>query len=107
MALTKDFNETLRVRLQESAGFRRAYLREAIGCMFSGDLETGRSLLRKYINGTVGFIALGNALGRDSKTLMRMLGPSGNPSVRNFFEIVAYLQHCEGTILEVVEKVAA
>jgi hypothetical protein len=32
---------------------------------------------------------------------MRMFGPSGNPQARNLFEIVAYLQDCEGVRLEV------
>ena len=42
MPLTKSFNETVKARIQESAGFRRALLREAVGCMISGDLETGK-----------------------------------------------------------------
>jgi hypothetical protein len=35
---------------------------------------------------------------------MRMLSPSGNPQARNLFEIVAYLQKIEGTVLEVRAK---
>ena len=35
------------------------------------------------------------------KSLMRMLGPKGNPQARNFFEIVAYLQKKEGLRLKV------
>ena len=62
MALTTSFNDTLRKMLQESAGFRRALLKEAVGCMIAGDLETGKSVLRKYINGTIGFIKLGEKL---------------------------------------------
>jgi len=58
MALTKDFNETIREHLQKSADFRRALLKEAVGCMISGDVETGKSVLRKYINGTIGFVKL-------------------------------------------------
>lgn len=107
MPLTKDFNETIKARLQESAGFRRALLRQAVGCMIEGDIETGKTVLRDYINGTIGFIKLGEALGRGSKTLMQMLSPRGNPQLRNFFEIVAYLQKAEGTVLEVVEREAA
>jgi DNA-binding phage protein len=107
MPLTKSFNETIKVRLQESQGFRRALLREAIGSMVAGDVETGKSVLRKYINGTIGFLNLGEALGHSSKTLMRMLGPTGNPQLRNFFEIVTYLQKIEGSQLEVVDRTAA
>jgi hypothetical protein len=107
MALTKDFNETIKNRIQQSEGFRRALLREAVGCMVAGDVETGKSVLRKYINGTVGFVKLGADLGRSPKVLMRMFSTTGNPQARNLFEIVAYLQKLEGTVLEVVDRAAA
>jgi hypothetical protein len=107
MTLTKSFNETIKSRIQQSEGFRRALLREAVGCMISGDVETGKSVLRKYINGTVGFVRLGADLGRSPKVLMRMFSSTGNPQAKNLFEIVAYMQKIEGTVLEVVERVAA
>jgi hypothetical protein len=107
MPLTKSFNETVKVRIQASAGFRRALLREAVGCMISGDLETGKSILRKYINGTIGFIQIGANLERSPKVLMRMLGPKGNPQAKSLFEIVAHLQKIEGTVLEVIDRAAA
>jgi len=106
MPLTKDFNETIREQLQKSASFRRALLKEAVGCMIEGDVDTGKSVLRKYINGTVGFIKLGEGLGRSPKVLMRMFSAKGNPQAKNLFEIVAYLQKIEGTRLEVVERAA-
>jgi hypothetical protein len=107
MPLTKSFNETVKAQLEKSGEFRRALLREAVGCMLAGDLDTGKSLLRKYINGTVGFVRLGAELGRSPKVLMRMVSPTGNPQARNLFEIVAHLQKCEGTVLEVVARTAA
>jgi len=107
MPLTKSFNETIKAKLQQSERFRRALLREAVGCMVSGDVETGKSVLRKYINGTIGFVQLGADLGRSPKVLMRMFGPTGNPQAKNLFEIVAYLQKLEGTVLEVIDKKAA
>ena len=107
MALTKSFNETIKARLQQSEGYRRALLREAVSCMISGDLETGKSVLRKYINGTIGFVQLGADLRRSPKVLMRMLGPRGNPQARSLFEIVAHLQKIEGTVLEVIDGAAA
>ena len=106
MPPTKPFDETVKEQLQKSAGFRRALLTEAVGCMISGDMETGKSVLRKYINGTVGFIQLGRDLDRSPKTLMRMFSAKGNPQARNLFEVVAYLQKREGTKLEVVERAA-
>jgi hypothetical protein len=107
MALTKSFNDTIKANLQKSAVFRRALLREAISTMVEGDMETGKSVLRKYINGTVGFIQLGADLGRSPKVLMRMFSPSGNPQAKGLFEIIAHLQKLEGTVLEVVDKRAA
>lgn len=106
MVLTTSFNETVRKKLQESAGFRRALLKEAVGCMIEGDVDTGKSVLRKYINGSIGFVALGEALGRSPKVLMRMFSAKGNPQAKNLFEIVAYLQKVEGTKLKVVERTA-
>jgi hypothetical protein len=106
MALTRSFNETIKSRIQQSEGFRRALLREAVGCMIAGDVETGKSVLRKYINGTIGFVKLGADLERSPKVLMRMLSSTGNPQAKNLFEIVAYLQKIEGTVLEVVERAA-
>jgi hypothetical protein len=106
MALTKAFNETVKFKLSKSAGFRRALLKEAVGAMISGDLEMGKSLLRKYINGTIGFVKLGEELNRSPKALMRMLSTAGNPQANNLFEIIAFLQKTEGAELRVVARAA-
>jgi len=100
MALTRSFRETIKEQMAD-ADFRREFLREAVGNMVAGDLETAKSVLREYINGTLGFVALGEALSKSSKSLMRMLSPEGNPQARNLFEMVAYLQKIEGAIFEV------
>ncbi len=106
MPLTRSFKETIKEQLAD-ADFRREFLREAVGNMVTGDLDTAKSVLREYINGTLGFIALGQALSKSPKSLMRMLSPEGNPHARNLFEMVAYLQKIEGTVLEVSVAVAA
>ena len=107
MPLTKSFTETIKADLQENSGFRRALLREAVSAMVAGDVETGKSVLRQYINGTVGFVQLGADLERSPKVLMRMFSPSGNPQAKNLFAVVAYLQKLDGTVLEVVDRTAA
>jgi DNA-binding phage protein len=101
MALTRDFKETIRARVKRDPGFRKALLREGIENFLSGDVETGKILLRDFINATVGFTKLSDVTRRSAKSLMRMLGPRGNPQARNLFEIVAYLQHAEGVRFEV------
>jgi DNA-binding phage protein len=101
MPLTKDFKETIQARARRDSAFREALLKEAIDSLLSGDMETGKTVLRDYINATVGFDDLATVTKKSPKSLMRMLGPSGNPQVRNFFEIVAYLQKKEGLQLKV------
>ena len=101
MELTRKFSDLVKSDLETDTSFRRALLGEALAYMASGDLDTGKIVLREYINGTVGFLKLGAALGRSPKSLMRMLSPIGNPQARNLFEMVAYLQKVEGTVLEV------
>jgi hypothetical protein len=106
MTLTRSFRETI-VEQLASPDFRREFLREAVANMVAGDLETAKAVLREYINGTVGFIALGEALSKSPKSLMRMLSPKGNPQARNIFEMVACLQKIDGTVLEVHARKAA
>ncbi len=101
MALTRDFKETIRARVKRDPGFRKALLREGIENFLSGDVETGKIILRDFINATVGFTKLSDFTHRSAKSLMRMLGPKGNPQARNLFEIVAYLQRAEGVRFEV------
>jgi DNA-binding phage protein len=100
MALTRDFKETVQLRARRDTAFRRALLREAIDLMLAGDVEAGKLVLRDYINATEGFEKLGTATGKSPKSLMRMLGPAGNPQASNLFEIVAHLQEREGLRLK-------
>ncbi len=101
MPLTRDFKETILERARRDAAFREALLREAVDALLSGDMETGKTVLRDYINATVGFDALATVTKKSPKSLMRMLGPKGNPQARSIFEIVAYLQKKEGLHLKV------
>ena len=96
MALTKDFRETIRARAQRDVKFRRALLREAIEQMLAGDIETGKAMIRNYINATVGFPALSKTVHAPPESLMRMFGPKGNPSAANLFGVIAALQSHQG-----------
>lgn len=100
MAMTRSFRETIMEELRDKK-FRRAFLREAINDMLAGDLDSAKTVLREYINGTVGFIELGKVLRRSPKSLMRMLSQEGNPQARNLLELVAYLQKADGVVAEV------
>jgi DNA-binding phage protein len=95
MPLSRDFKETILARVKRDAAFRKELLRESVECFVSGDVETGKAVLRDYINATVGFGGLAESTEHSAKSLMRMLSPTGNPQARNLFEIVEYLQRRE------------
>jgi DNA-binding phage protein len=92
MAITREFRATL---------LERAMLKEGIDALLAGDLETGKAILRDYINMAVGFGPLAEATHIPAKSLMRMLGPKGNPRADNLFQIIHHLQAHEGIHLEV------
>ena len=101
MPLTRDFKETIRARIERDPAFREALLKEGVECLLAGDAGTGKAVLRDYINATIGFRELGEQTGKSPKSLMRMLGPDGNPQARNLFEIIGCLQEREGLRLTV------
>ena len=101
MALTRDFKETVKDRVERDPAFREELLKEGIECLLTGDLDTGKAILRDYINATIGFDVLGSLTDKSPKSLMRMLGPKGNPQAVNLFEIIAHLQKQEGIHFEV------
>ena len=101
MPLTRDFKDTVRDRVQRDPKFRRAMLREGTECLLAGDVETGKIVLRDFINATIGFEALAEGTGTTPKSLMRMFGPRGNPQARNLFAVLGHLQKATGVRLTV------
>ena len=77
MPLTHDFKETVRTRAQRDPEFRQA-------------------LLRDYVDATVGFQELEQRVGIPAKSLMRMLGTKGSPSVASLTAILGELRKLEG-----------
>jgi len=100
MPLTYDFKETIRARAQRDPKFRQALLCEAVECVINGDLATGKAVLRDYVNATAGFPGLERRTQIPAKSLMRMLGPKGSPSVANLSSILTALQKTEGVQFE-------
>ena len=61
MALTRSFRETVALRAAHDGAFRAALLEEALQATLDGELDEAKSLLRDYINATVGFDTLSDA----------------------------------------------
>jgi hypothetical protein len=101
MARANSFNALLQKHVKDDKKFAQALLREGIDAMLSGDLDTGKTILRDYIKATVGFEKLGEATDTPPKSLIRMFGPRGNPQARNLFSVLGYLQKRAGVRLHV------
>lgn len=99
---TKDYKETIRARVQRDPEFKKALLKEAIECLLSGDFDTGKGVLRDYIKATSGFEALSKTINKKPESLIRMLGPKGNPTAKNLFQIIAQIQEQERVHFDVV-----
>jgi DNA-binding phage protein len=96
MPLTRDFKETVRNRVQRDPKFRKELLCTGLEAMLSGDITLAKTILRDYINATVGFTDLAEATHIPPKSLMRMFSPAGNPRATNLFEVVSFLQQRAG-----------
>lgn len=84
--------------------FRRGLLVEATNCLLGGEVAVAKSLLRDYINATIGFETLADRIEKNPKSLHQLLGPRGNPSLKNLTRILTSLQESEMIRLEVTAK---
>jgi hypothetical protein len=101
MARTKSFKDLVQWHVKMDKKYAEALLREGVDALLSGDVDTGKTILRDYIKATVGFEKLGKATGAPPKSLIRMFGPRGNPQARNLFNVIDYLQKRAGVRLHV------
>jgi DNA-binding phage protein len=100
MALTRDFRETIIERAKKDPAYRRGMLTRGIAYLLMAgneeDLHVGKSLIRDYINATVGFTALARRTHIPKESLMRMFSPKGNPSLNNLNAVIHTLLAKEG-----------
>lgn len=101
MLLSRSLKETAKARAVHDPAFRAALLGEAVEAFAAGDADTGKALIRDYINATVGFDQLGEAVAIDPKNLMRMFGPRGNARLANLSAVLRELNRREAVHLKV------
>ena len=101
MALTREFRETVRERARRDPAFRIGLLTEAAECVVNGEVDTAKTLLRDYINATIGFKELGRITDKKPESLMRMLSTKGNPRADNLAIVMQSLGQHEGIRLYV------
>ena len=101
MPLTRDFRETVMARAKSDQDFRSELIIEATNAFLGGDVETGKALLRDYLNGTESIAEVASELQINEKSLRRMLGPKGNPTLKNFVSILNKCSSIEHLTLKV------
>ena len=104
--LTRDFRETVRENMERDPEFRQLMLLETMNCFLEGDIEKGNSLLRNYIVGDISYKTLGEKTGIHEKSLNRMFGPKGNPTLSNALKVLTSISDYEGIKLKVVAEKA-
>jgi DNA-binding phage protein len=87
MPLTKDFRETVMARVKADPAFRSELIIEATNAFLMDEMETGKALLRE--------------LEINEKSLRRMLGPKGNPTLKNFLSLLKVCSEAERLTLQV------
>lgn len=102
--LTGDFNELARKNMKHDPEFRKAMLLETMNCFLEGDIEKGNSLFRNYIVEDIGYKALGEKTGIHEKSLNRMFGKKGNPTLSNALRVLTTISEYEGVKLRVVAE---
>ena len=75
MVLTRSFRDHIKAKIKSDPEFRQALFQEAVQTLLEGDVDTARTVLRDFINATIGFSALAKATRIPPKSLMRMFGP--------------------------------
>ena len=101
MVLTRSFRDHIKAKIKSDPEFRQALFQEAVQTLLEGDVDTARTVLRDFINATIGFSALAKATRIPPKSLMRMFGPNGNPTAAHLSEVIRVLQKKTGVHLEV------
>jgi hypothetical protein len=101
MALTRKFKETVQLRVKKDPEYRKELLLEATNSFLDGDIDTGKTLLRDYLNATEALPSIARELSLDEKSIRRMIGPSGNPTLKNFINLLGACKKREHLELKV------
>ena len=92
MALTRSYKETIYAELQNDPEFRRATFAEAVTALLEGEHAVALSMLRDLVHASITFKRLAEETGLPEKSLHRMLGANGNPTMQNIGKILQAIQ---------------
>jgi DNA-binding phage protein len=101
MPLTRDFRETVTARAESDPACRGELIVVATNAFLMDDMETGKALLRDYLNATGSIADIARELQVNEKSLRRMLGPKGNPTLKNFLSLLKICSATERLTLQI------
>ena len=106
MTLHRCISRAIYRRIRADGTFRTGLLQAAAQALLDDDVALARGLLRRLVDATIGFNALGTLMDANAKSLIRMLSPTGNPSARHLMSVVRLVADAESVRLRVsVERV--
>lgn len=91
-------------RLRDDRAFGSVLLLEAVRALLDNDVDLTKGLLRRFVDTTCGFAQLSELAEGHPKSLVRMLGPNGNPSARRLVAILTRLAWSHGVQFNVAIK---
>ena len=92
MALTREYRETVLERIRRDPEFTAALYAEAISSLIEDDRGTALSILRDLVHAHISFKTLAKQTGLDEKSLHRMLGRNGNPTLSNLTRLIHVIE---------------
>ncbi|NCC51371.1 MAG: transcriptional regulator [Spartobacteria bacterium] len=92
VALTKAYRETVLERIRNDEGYARAVFAEACCAILEGEPHIGLEMLRDLIHATITFKRLAELTGLGEKSLHRMLGKNGNPTLNSLSVILSVIE---------------
>ena len=104
MPLSRKFKELVVARAEKDPEFRRGLITEALNLILHGEVTAGRLMLRDYINATGAMNDIAKKLKKQKPSIVRMLGPHGNPTLESFVPIVKACAEREKIELSVCEN---
>ena len=93
--IRRTFRKSVRARAVRDPLFRVSLLEAGLDALLAGDLPGFREGIRSYVNATLGFARLADRTGIPEKSLMRMLGPAGNPRAAHLATIIGAISEHE------------
>lgn len=93
--IRRNFRKSVRARAVRDPLFRVSLLEAGLDALLAGDLPGFREGIRSYVNATLGFARLADRTGIPEKSLMRMLGPAGNPRAAHLATIIGAISEHE------------